>query len=231
MKKTDLGWIFVLFALAVLFGTAGTAVADLIWPVPEPLPLHSVPAVNYLVLVSKEHPVPEFWEASVDLVRMTNSLGEDVAVEAAAYDAYLGLKEALAEEDIFVDISSGYRNAAEQQKLIEDLTERYGEDYVKQYAAEPGYSEHQTGLALDLYLLIDGKAVDSREDPVNATEIWEKVHAKLAEFGFILRYPEGKEDITGYGSDPRHIRYVGDPETAKEITEKGLTLEEFSDRS
>ncbi len=59
------------------------------------------------------------------------------------------------------------------------------------------------------------------------TEIWEKVHEKMPEYGFILRFPEGKEDITGYAYEPWHMRYVGDPELAKEITEKGLTLEEY----
>ena len=65
------------------------------------------------------------------------------------------------------------------------------------------------------------------EDMVNYPEVWSKIHAKLADHGYILRYPEGKEDITGYSYEPWHIRYLDDPELAREITEQGLTLEEY----
>ena len=61
------------------------------------------------------------------------------------------------------------------------------------------------------------------EDMVNYPEIWEKIHAKLADHGFILRYLEGKEKITGYNYEPWHIRYVDDAGIAKEITDKGLS--------
>ena len=98
---------------------------------------------------------------------------------------------------------------------------------MKQYVAVPGYSEHHTGLALDLYLNIDGKDVVENEDLVKYPEVWEEIHAKLAEHGFILRYLEGKEDITGYSYEPWHIRYLDDPAIAAEITDKGETLEEY----
>ena len=58
-------------------------------------------------------------------------------------------------------------------------------------------------------------------------EVWEKIHARLADYGFILRYLEGREHITGYGYEPWHIRYIDNPELAKEITEAGITLEEY----
>ena len=79
----------------------------------------------------------------------------------------------------------------------------------------------------DLYLNIDGKDVYLNEDMVEYPEVWAKIHEKLAEHGFILRYLEGKEDITGYSYEPWHIRYVGDPAIAKEITDAGETLEEY----
>ena len=183
--------------------------------------------IDYLVLVNKENPLPETWEDEVEIVHMTNSLGDDVEVEKKAYDAYLKLKDALAEEGVFIDLDSAYRSVATQQQIAESFTERYGEEYVKQYVAVPGFSEHHTGLALDLYLNIDGVDVYMNEDMVQYPEIWAKIHAKLPEFGFILRYLEGKEDITGYSYEPWHIRYIDNVELAKEITEKGLTLEEF----
>ena len=58
-------------------------------------------------------------------------------------------------------------------------------------------------------------------------DLFNEVHTLMPQFGFILRYPKGKEDITGYSYEPWHLRYVGDPKIAKEITEKDLTLEEY----
>ncbi|MBR2699395.1 MAG: D-alanyl-D-alanine carboxypeptidase family protein [Clostridia bacterium] len=92
--------------------------------------------------------------------------------------------------------------------------------------ATPGYSEHHTGLALDLYFIVDGKTVYKNEDLVQYPEIWRKIHAKLADYGFILRYLDGKEHITGYGYEPWHIRYIDDAQTARDImSQTGMTLE------
>ena len=79
----------------------------------------------------------------------------------------------------------------------------------------------------DLYLNIDGEDVYLNEDMVQYPELWAKIHAKLADHGFILRYLDGKEDITGYSYEPWHIRYVNDVSIAKEIMDKGITLEEY----
>ena len=183
--------------------------------------------LDYLVLVNKENKLPKGWELSLDIVRITNSVGDEVEIDRAAYDAYLKLSKALSDEGIHVELDSAYRSVEAQQKIVEDFTKKYGEDYVKQYVAVPGYSEHHTGLALDLYLIVDGKTVYENEDLVTYPEIWAKIHAKLADYGFILRYPEGKEEITGYSYEPWHIRYVGSESTAKFITEHDMTLEEY----
>ena len=224
----NLFYSLLAFLLTFTFAGSGTVQADLIWPIPESVPAGEEYEIDYLVLVNKENALPETWEDEMEIVHMTNSLGDDVEVEKKAYDAYLNLKEALAaEDDVHIDLDSAYRSVAEQQRIVEDFTERYGEDYVKQYVAVPGFSEHHTGLALDLYLNIDGEDVYMNEDMVNYPEVWAKIHAKLADHGYILRYPEGKEDITGYSYEPWHIRYLDDPELAREITEQGLTLEEY----
>ena len=183
--------------------------------------------IDYLVLVNKQNQLPEGWEGALETVTVQNSLGDDVEVEKRAYDAYLELKADLEKDGVKVDLDSARRSVAEQQRIVDDFTKKYGEDYVKQYVAVPGYSEHHTGLALDLYLNIDGKDVYLNEDMVEYPEVWAKIHEKLAEHGFILRYLEGKEDITGYSYEPWHIRYVGDPAIAKEITDAGETLEEY----
>lgn len=188
--------------------------------------------IDYMVLVNKESRLPEGWEDALqeDLVKIKNSQDLDVAVEKASYDAYLELKAALEEKDIHVDLDSAYRSVAEQQTIWDDFTEKYGKEYTRTHVAVPGYSEHQTGLALDLYLQIDGKDIVENEDLVQYPEVWEKIHKKLADYGFILRYLPGKADITGYSYEPWHIRYVGDKAVAKEITDKGITLEEYLDK-
>ncbi len=186
--------------------------------------------LDYLVLVNKENKLPDGWELALDTVRITNSVGDEVETERAAYDAYLKLSKALEDEGIHVELDSAYRSVAAQQKIVDDFTKKYGDDYVKQYVAVPGYSEHHTGLALDLYLIVDKKTVYENEDLVTYPDIWAKIHEKLAAYGFILRYLEGKENITGYNYEPWHIRYVGSESIAKQITDKGITLEEYLDR-
>ena len=148
-------------------------------------------------------------------------------VEKKAMEAYKQLKEDLEKEDIHIDIDTGYRSVAEQEEIMQRYRERYGLDYVKQYVAVPGYSEHQSALTIDLYLNVDGKDVIYNEDLVKYTDIWDKIHAKLADYGFILRYSKEKEDVTKFSYEPWHIRYVGSPEIAKDITDKGLALEEY----
>ncbi len=96
---------------------------------------------------------------------------------------------------------------------------------LQETVATPGFSEHHTGLALDLYFRLDGKDIYYNEDMIQYPEIWEKIHAKLADHGFILRYPEGKEHLTGYGYEPWHIRYVGLDAAREIMAQPGLTLE------
>ncbi|MBP5289472.1 MAG: M15 family metallopeptidase [Clostridia bacterium] len=183
--------------------------------------------IDYLVLVNKENKLPDDWENKLETVTMTNSIGDEVEVEKKAYEAYTKLKEALAEEGVTVDLDSARRSVAEQRRIWNDFMDKYGEAYTKRTVATPGFSEHHTGLALDLYLIIDGVDVVENEDMIQYPEIWEKIHGKLAEYGFILRYLEGKEAVTGYGYEPWHIRYVNSPALAKEITQRGITLEEY----
>jgi len=182
---------------------------------------------DYMALVNKTHALPDDWEDKLETVHMTNSVGDDVEVEKKAYDAYLELKAELEKEGVYVDLDSARRSVAEQQRIMDDFTEKYGADYAAKTVAKPGYSEHHTGLALDLYLIIDGKDVVENEDMIQYPEIWSKIHAKLADYGFILRYLDGSEHITGYGYEPWHIRYLDNVDTAKEITSKGVTFEEY----
>ncbi|MGM0396513.1 MAG: D-alanyl-D-alanine carboxypeptidase family protein [Bacillota bacterium] len=117
---------------------------------------------------------------------------------------------------------SGFRSYNYQKKLYYSSVETNGEEYAQRYSAKPGHSEHQTGLAFDL----GGQMKYWLEPEFTDTEegIWLRENAHR--FGFILRYPEDKEHITGYAYEPWHFRYVGEDQ-ARRIYEEGLTLEEF----
>ena len=192
--------------------------------------------IDYLALVNKLNPLPEGWEDALETVTITNSVGDEVEVEAKAYEAYEMLRADLEENDgIYTELDSARRSIAAQQDIMDRFIEKYGADYAAKTVAQPGYSEHHTGLALDLYFKIkgdDGSFTDvyyneDMEKP-EYKGIWDAIHAKLADYGFILRYLEGEEHITGYRYEPWHIRYVDDPEIAREImSEPGMTLEEY----
>ena len=188
-------------------------------PVPEPEP---EPTIDYLVLVDADHRLPGDWEDSLRLEDFVNAVGDEVRVERTAYAAYLRLKEDLAEEGVYVDLDSAYRSVAEQQAIVDEFTEKYGAAYARTYAAVPGTSEHHSGLALDLFLIVDGEIVYENEDLMRYPDLWSVIHARLPDYGFILRYPGGN----GYAYEPWHVRYVG-PEAAREMTDRGLTLEEY----
>ena len=190
--------------------------------------------IDYLALVNKLHPLPEGWEDALETVTVTNSVGDPVEVEKKAYAAYLLLKADLEENDgIYLELDSARRSVAEQQAIMDSFIAKYGADYAAKTVATPGYSEHHTGLALDLYFKIkneDGSFTDVyyNEDMTRPEYdgIWDAIHAKLADYGFILRYLPDREYITGYGYEPWHIRYIDSAETAREImSQPGMTLE------
>lgn len=119
---------------------------------------------------------------------------------------------------------SGYRSIERQQEILDfylQPSERGDEAY--HFVALPGASEHHTGLAIDVALIKNGEYTDSitGEEPELK---W--LFENCCHFGFILRYPKGKEDITGYSFEPWHFRYVGN-HAAKIITENNITLEEY----
>ena len=116
-----------------------------------------------------------------------------------------------------IPLLSGFRSHQKQIELYNRYVARDGKDAADTYSARPGHSEHETGLTFDI------GAVDDNYGET-APGKWLANHAH--EYGFIIRYPEGKEDITKYQYEPWHVRYVG-KEHAKKIYENQLTLEEY----
>ena len=182
---------------------------------------------DYSVLVNKYTKLPDDWEDNVELVSATDAWGDEVKLEKETYEKYQELKKALEEEGIFIELDSIYRSVKEQQDLWDRWTVEKGIDYVKKYVAVPGYSEHHTGLAVDICIKKDGEIIADNDAMIKEKEIFSKIHDKLADYGFILRYLKGKDEITGYSYEPWHLRYIGNTDIAKEITSKGLTYEEY----
>lgn len=182
---------------------------------------------DYLILVNKTHPIDEKIIDASQFIETMNVYGENVRLEKQSFQAYSNLKEDLANHhQIEIGIDSTYRSVAEQKEVMNSFIEEYGEDYAKKTVAEPGTSEHHTGLAIDIVIRKNGEWIVENEEMMKEPAIFAEIHSVLAQYGFILRYPKDKESVTGYDYEPWHIRYVGQ-DAAKKIAESGLTLEEY----
>lgn len=118
---------------------------------------------------------------------------------------------------------SGYRSYERQKEIYDANVARNGSERTNMFSAKPGYSEHQSGLAMD----VSTNSVQYRLDEAFAGTPEGRFLADHAyEYGFIIRYPENKSDITGYSYEPWHIRYVGET-MAKELHDRGITMEEY----
>ena len=154
---------------------------------------------------------------------------ESISLKYANKDKYLKKETKIAFEKLSEDASklgyrivavSAYRDYNYQNELFNYYVKEKGLNYALECSAKPGHSEHQTGLALD----VEGSNKDYDNFENSKEFIWMKDNAH--KYGFILRYPKGKEHITGFKYEPWHYRYVGN-EIAKYIYENNLTLEEY----
>lgn len=182
--------------------------------------------MNYSLLINKNYKMKDEYLKYFNLISVSNELGENILIEEETYNHFLKLKEYLESINIIVGINNSYRSVENQQKIYDDYLDRYGLEFTKKYVAIPGESEHHTGLAIDLMLNVDGDFVREDDKLFFYEDIFNIIHNVLYKYGFILRYPKGKEIITGYGYEPWHIRYVG-TSISKKICDNNLTLEEF----
>lgn len=173
-----------------------------------------------LIVVNAWNELPE--DYSVELTELSNGQ----KVDSRIYPYLQEMFDAAREEGVYPVVREGYRTAEEQQEILEDRIQTYinqgysrsrAERTAKEWVALQGTSEHQLGIAVDINA---DKSMCSNEE----------VYAWLAEnaykYGFILRYPPGKQEITGTSYEPWHYRYVG-VEAAQEIYEQGICLEEY----
>lgn len=178
-----------------------------------------------LTLVNAEHPMPSEWP--YELVQLNN--GQNI--DSRAYEDLQQMMDTARAEGYDPYICSSWRSHETQVRLFEEeiqsykkqgYSEREAEVQAAQWVAVPGTSEHELGLALDIVSVGNQRLEESQEN--TPTQQWLMEHCY--EYGFILRYPEDKEDITGIGYEPWHYRYVG-REHARAIRESGLCLEEY----
>ena len=192
----------------------------------EPAPEIATVTDDWLILVNKTHPLSKEYAPS-DMVRIQYCVGSHaesmryMRAEAAGY--FHQMVEAAAETGHEIGIRTAYRSYEQQYNIFYSYVAKDGEEAANKYSARPGQSEHQTGLCADV--TSPSVNYEMTTDYGQAPEgIWLAENAHR--FGFIIRYPLGKEAITGYQYEPWHVRYVG-AEAASEIYERGVTLEEY----
>lgn len=182
--------------------------------------------MKYKVLVNKEHKIKENYLSKIELITIKNIDNEDIQVEKETYHAYLKLKKFLETKNIIIGISSAYRSKEYQQEIYDDFVKEYGKDYADKFVAPVGCSEHHTGLAIDINIKVNGAWPKDNYELMKQENMFKTIHKYLSTYGFILRYPDEKEDITGYPYEPWHIRYTGEI-VAKIIESNNYTLEEY----
>lgn len=178
-----------------------------------------------LMLVGKDYPLDESFKVKLETVE------EEFQLDYRVVESAKKMLEAARAEELNPVITSAYLDNEQQKKLFNtqmELETEGGLTYLDAYEAAlketdlPGAGEHATGLALDIvssdYQNLDDKQASTKENK------WLQEHC--TEYGFILRYPSGKEDVTGRNYEAWHFRYVG-TEAAQEIAKKGITLEEY----
>lgn len=151
---------------------------------------------------------------------------ESPEINQLRQDASSALTEmfnAAAEDNITLYARSGYRSYQTQTSLYNNYKDAHGEAEADRFSARPGASEHQTGLAMD----VTSESVNLElSEAFGETDEGTWVRENAHRFGFIIRYPDGYEDITGYMYEPWHLRYLGE-EVAPDVYESGLTYEEY----
>ena len=181
--------------------------------------------MDYHILVNKNNPLPRAHIPN-DLIDVGSKYKEGIKLNSKVKESFDMLKEEALKKGYYIDIESGYRDYDYQEKIYNRLLEEKGFTYAVTRIAEPGKSEHQTGLAIDFCVYRDDKCYIENDIKDLEETLW--VHQNAHKYGFILRYPEGKEDITKYDYEPWHVRYVGN--LAEYLHTNNLTLEEYYDK-
>ena len=179
-------------------------------------------------ITDRYHPLPPSYIPG-DLIRSSVPFIAPISdmkrcVSKVMYEPLQQLFRACLKDGLFLMGVSAFRSYERQKEIYDDSMIRRGKTHTNSHIAFPGTSEHQTGLAIDLGLRQDHIDFICPEFP--DTGICRLFREKASDYGFILRYPPGKEHITGISHEPWHFRYVGRPH-AQIMEQEGLTLEEY----
>jgi len=178
--------------------------------------------MDYLSLVNHNNRLDRTY-IDGDLVNACSMYKDNILINRKVNTMFKLMQKEALNMGYNIDIMSGYRDYHYQEKIYHKLVKEKGMNYAFRYIAPPGASEHQLGLAVDICIYRCGKCYIEKEI-IDYEEIkW--LHKNAHRFGFILRYPCDKEEITGYNYEPWHFRYVGN--MASYIYYNNLTLEEF----
>ncbi len=172
------------------------------------------------VLVNKYYALKSDYDAgNIEEISLQYAF-EGNRIKDYVYDAYIDMWNAAKREGYHLIINSSYRDYESQKETYDDYKASRGVEYADQYAARPGHSEHQTGLSIDV------ASYPVNYDDFEDTEVYQWLLKNSYRYGFILRYPEGKEELTGYAFESWHYRYLG-VDLAKKVHDSGLTYDEY----
>jgi len=163
--------------------------------------------MDYEILVNKDNALDKTYVPD-DLVDAASDYKDGILVNIKLLEQFNMMKLDACSNGYNIDIMSGYRDYFYQEKIYNKLLRDKGFAYTFRSIAKPGCSEHQTGLAIDICVYRDGKCYIEHE--LESMEEIDWLINNCYKYGFILRYPRGCEDITGYNYEPWHFRYVGD---------------------
>lgn len=177
---------------------------------------------DYLLLVNKYYHLGNDYVPD-DLVDINNKYyyGDGHQIRKVAYDAFIDMWNQANMEGIYFIINSGYRSFEDQQEVYDFYKNNYGTTYADSIAARPGYSEHQTGLSIDIF----STEYTTTEAFKNSTH-YEWLVNNAYKYGFIQRYQSDTEDVTGFTEEAWHWRYVG-VEVATYLHEHDITFDEY----
>ncbi len=194
---------------------------------PDKLDLLKKDNGDVLVLVNKLHAVSKYYEPT-DMVAINGNFTTNQGLEMKedAYKAFKKMRKAARADGIYFKICSAYRTYETQKWLYKNYLNTMGKELRDIRSAAPGRSEHHTGYAIDLVTKSTGWTLTQ---DFAKTDEGKWIKKNCAKYGYIIRYPKGKTDITGYDYEPWHLRYVG-VDVAKEITKQDITLEEYLKR-
>lgn len=180
---------------------------------------------EYLVLVNKFYYLPNNYERN-DLENISLQYAyHDNSASSVVNEAYYNMRQDVENElGVHLMVNSSYRPYKDQEEIYNSF-KKVSLKYADSYAARPGHSEHQTGLAIDLTSL-EHPYVNDTEESFDKSEEYEWLKNNCHKYGFILRYPEGKDHITGYNTESWHFRYVG-IDVATQIYNEGITFDEY----